>query len=152
MSAGRPLIDIVLAEDDDGHAELIMDNLRGTGVVNRIVRVCDGQELLDYIRHEGAPAGQKHPNPIIILLDIKMPRVDGVEALEQLKADPRHRQIPVIMLTTADNPREVELCYGLKCNAYVTKPVEYRDFIGCIRKLGMFAEIINVPPADRKDT
>lgn len=142
----RRSIDIVLAEDDDGHAELIMSNLREAGVVNTLVRVNDGQELLDYVQRKGQYADRGPGNAFLILLDIKMPRVDGVEALEALKADPELRKIPVIMLTTTDNPQEIQRCYDLRCNAYITKPVEYGDFVQCIRELGLFTEVIQLPP------
>lgn len=141
-------IDIVLAEDDDGHAELIMSNLREAGVINSIVRVSDGQELLDYVRREGKYTERGPSNSYLILLDIRMPRIDGIEALEILKADPELRKIPVIMLTTADNPQEIQRCYDLRCNAYITKPVGYSDFVECIRELGLFTEVIQIPPGE----
>src|ERR1700722_13417582 len=98
---------ILLAEDDEGHAELIRLNLQRARVVNVIVHVPDGQEALDYIRREGKYADRQHDG-LIVLLDIKMPRLDGIEALTQLKADPRTARIPVIMLTATDDPREIE--------------------------------------------
>ena len=143
----EPLI-ILLAEDDDGHASLIQRNLKRAGVGNQIVRVKDGQEALDYLRGEGAFAGRPVDIPLLLLLDINMPRLDGVEVLRQIKADPRTECIPVIMLTTTDDPREVERCYQLGCNVYVTKPVSSERFVEAIRRLGLFLQVVQVPHAD----
>ena len=138
-------ISIVLAEDDDGHATLIQRNLQRSGVVNGFVRVKDGQETLDLIRGEGSFADQPTRGNILLLLDINMPRVDGVEVLRRLKGDPRTNAIPVIMLTTTDDPREIERCYQLGCSVYVTKPVEYTAFIEAINRLGLFLQVVRVP-------
>lgn len=137
---------IVLAEDDDGHATLIQRNLERAGLTNGFQRLTDGQEALDYIRGQGAYAGQRPvADGILLLLDIKMPRVDGVEVLRQIKADPRTATIPIIMLTTTDDPREVERCYQLGCSVYITKPVEYLEFIEAIKRLGLFLQVVKVP-------
>ena len=136
---------ILLAEDDDGHASLIERNLKRAGVVNRIVRVRDGQEALDYLRGHGAFADRRPDTPLLLLLDINMPRVDGVGVLQAIKADPELARLPVIMLTTTDDPREVDRCYRLGCSVYITKPVQYQDFVEALTRLGMFLEIIQVP-------
>jgi CheY-like chemotaxis protein len=138
-------LQIILAEDDDGHALLIERNLKRAGLVNRLVRVRDGQEALDLIRAGGGaePAGA----PFLLLVDINMPRIDGVEVLRQLKADPKTALVPVIMLTTTDDPREVERCYQLGCSIYITKPVRYEDFVEALKRLGMFLEIVKLPTA-----
>lgn len=141
---------ILMAEDDDGHAYLIEQNLRDGGVANRIVRARDGQEALDYIRCEGAHAGRVPNGPLLLLLDLNMPRVDGVEVLRRLKADPRTDQHPVIVLTTTDDPREVRHCYELGCSSYVTKPVEYDRFVEAVRRLGLFLSIVRVPREDAR--
>ena len=138
---------ILLAEDDDGHAELIQRNLKRAGVANEIVRARDGQEALDYIRCQGAFADRPPNGPLLLLLDINMPKVDGIGVLQTLKADLVTAQIPVIMLTTTDDPREVERCYQLGCSVYITKPVQYQDFVEALTRLGMFLEIIKVPNA-----
>jgi CheY-like chemotaxis protein len=138
---------ILLAEDDDGHASLIRRNLKRAGVANEIVRVRDGQEALDYIRGQGPSAGRPAGAPLLLLLDINMPRVDGVGVLQAIKADPATAQVPVIMLTTTDDPREVDRCYQLGCSVYVTKPVQYEAFVDALTRLGMFLEIIKVPQA-----
>jgi CheY-like chemotaxis protein len=140
-------ITIMIAEDDDGHAELIKDNLREAGVSNEIIRFRDGQEVLDcLLPSTPKKAGGKLPLSLL-LLDIRMPRVDGVEVLRQLKADPTTRNIPVIMLTTTDDPREIQQCYDLGCNCYITKPVEYQKFAEVMSRLGLFLIIIQLPGA-----
>lgn len=140
---------ILLAEDDDGHASLIQRNLKRAGVVNRVVRVRDGQEALDYIRGQGGYPARPPAAPLLLLLDIKMPRVDGVGVLQAIKADPATAPIPVIMLTTTDDPREVDRCYELGCSVYVTKPLQYEQFVDALTRLGMFLEIIKVPNAKK---
>jgi CheY-like chemotaxis protein len=143
----EPLL-ILLAEDDEGHASLIRRNLKRAGVANEIVHVADGQEALDYVRSQGRFQGRAARGPLLLLLDIKMPRVDGVEVLRQLKADAATAKLPVIMLTTTDDPREVERCYQLGCGVYVTKPVMYEEFAEAVKRLGMFLGIIKVSPQE----
>jgi CheY-like chemotaxis protein len=136
---------ILLAEDDDGHASLIHRNLQRAGLVNGFQRVGDGQQALDWIHGEGQFAGRERKEGVLLLLDINMPRVDGVEVLRRLKGDPTTESIPVIMLTTTDDPREVERCYKLGCNVYITKPIEYDAFVEAIRQLGLFLQVVKVP-------
>jgi CheY-like chemotaxis protein len=136
---------ILLAEDNDGHASLIRRNLERAGVINSIIHVHDGQEALDFLRCEGIYAGREKPSSLLILLDINMPRVDGVEVLREVKSNPATAMTPVIMLTTTDDPREVQRCYELGCSVYLTKPVQYPDFVEAIKRLGMFLEIIKAP-------
>jgi CheY-like chemotaxis protein len=145
--AGRELI-ILLAEDDEGHAYLVQQNLLDAGLTNRVVHVTDGQEALDYLHCTGAFLGRVPNGPLLLLLDINMPRVDGVEVLRRLKADPATADLPVIMLTTTDDPREVRRCYELGCASYVTKPVEYDRFVDAVRRLGLFLAIVQVPRED----
>lgn len=141
---GRP-VTILLAEDDDGHAELIERNLRRIGLGNDIVRLADGSEVLDYLAGYGAGAGRGPASPVLLLLDINMPEVDGVEVLTVIRASERLQRIPVIMLTTTDDPREIDRCYALGCNAYVTKPIDYEDFARTIRQMGLFLSLMAVP-------
>jgi CheY-like chemotaxis protein len=139
---------ILLAEDDEGHAFLVQQNLQEGGLSNRIVHVLNGHDALDYIHCRGS-FSRRHPNgPLLLLLDINMPLLDGVEVLRTLKADPATAQIPIIMLTTTDDPREVKRCYELGCSSYVTKPVEYERFVEAIRRLGLFLSIVQVPRED----
>jgi CheY-like chemotaxis protein len=136
---------ILLAEDDEGHANLIQRNLRRAGIANEVFHVKDGQEALDYIRRQGMYVGRATNGPFLLLLDINMPRVDGVEVLRLVRADERLAKIPVIMLTTTDDPREVQRCYELGCSVYITKPVAYEEFIEAIKRLGLFLAIVRVP-------
>jgi CheY-like chemotaxis protein len=147
--ANRELV-ILLAEDDDGHAYLVQQNLLDAGLTNQIVHVPDGQEALDYIHSTGNYQNRVPNGPVLILLDINMPRVDGLEVLRQLKANPNTIDIPVIMLTTTDDPREVLRCYELGCASYVTKPVEYERFVEAIRRLGLFLAIVQIPREDAR--
>lgn len=137
---------IVLAEDDEGHANLIQRNLRRAGISNPIVHLKDGQEALDFIRGEGPFLGQTPPPIMTILLDINMPRLDGVETLRRLKADDNTKNIPVIMLTTTDDPMEIERCYELGAGVYISKPVDYDSFCEAINRLGMFLQVVQVYP------
>jgi CheY-like chemotaxis protein len=143
-------LEILLVEDDDGHAALIQRNLKRAGVANPIARVKDGQEALDYLTGEGAFAGRPPDAPLLLLLDINMPRVDGVGVLTAIKADPRLARLPVIVLTTTDDPREVDRCYQLGCSVYITKPVQYPEFVEALTRLGMFLEIIRIPGREAK--
>lgn len=145
----EPLV-ILLAEDDDGHARLVERNLQRAGVTNQIVRARDGQEALDYVRRAGQHSGRGISSPLLLLLDINMPRVDGVEVLRHVKADEATAKIPVIMLTTTDDPREVERCYHLGCSVYITKPVEYDAFVEAVKRLGLFLQIVQIPLEEAK--
>ena len=144
-------VTILLAEDDDGHAQLVQRNLERAGVLNGLLRVRDGQELLDCLNSRGSSHQQTLGEALVILLDINMPRIDGIEALRQVKANPNTHRIPVIMLTTTDDPREIDRCYELGCNVYITKPVEYEGFIDAIRRLGLFLQIVQRPRNGQKN-
>lgn len=141
---------VLLAEDDEGHAYLVRQNLSEAGIANEVVHVKDGQEALDFVRSEGEFAGRKPNLTLLLLLDINMPRVDGIEVLRQLKSDPRTASLPIIMLTTTDDPREVSRCYELGCSSYVTKPIEYDRFVEAVRRLGLFLAIVQVPRLDTR--
>lgn len=143
---GEP-ITILLAEDDDGHASLIRRNLKRLAIPNEVARVRDGQEALDYVCRRGAFEARMTGMPLVLLLDINMPRMDGLETLRQMKTDATTAKIPVIMLTTTDDPVEVDRCYRLGCSAYVTKPVPYEEFVEAIKRLGNFLGIVRVPVA-----
>lgn len=134
-------VTIIIVEDDDGHATLVERNLRRAGLNNPIVRLRDGQEAVDYFFAEGRG---ENATDCVLLLDINMPRIDGINVLRRLKADARTSLIPTIMLTTTDDPREINRCYELGCNVYITKPVEYEPFIEAIRRLGFFLQIVKI--------
>lgn len=157
-------VSIVLIEDDDGHATLVERNLRRAGISNGFVRFHDGQQALDYFfgpapadaaassvagaEVKARPAREDLMN-FVVLLDLKMPRVDGFEVLRRLKASPQTAAVPVIVLTTTDDPREIERCYELGCNVYITKPVEYDAFIEAVRRLGFFLQVVKLPSGHR---
>ncbi len=148
MSFGNSrAVTILIAEDDDGHAELICDNLLEAGINNPMIRFRNGQEALDFF-FDGASPGMSRRVPgqaYLLLLDIRMPRVSGVEVLSQIKADPQLKHMPVIMLTTTDDPREIQNCYALGCSCYVTKPVDYQQFSDMLVRLGLFLMVVQVP-------
>jgi len=139
------LLTLVLVEDDPGHALLIEKNLRRAGIANSIVKLDDGQKAVDFLFKKGAYSGDEHAAPFLILLDLNLPVLSGYQVLQAIKGDERTRAIPVVILTTTDNPHEVSRCYELGCNVYVTKPVEYEQFSEAIRKLGLFLSIVRVP-------
>ncbi len=138
---------VLIAEDDDGHAELIRRLLLESGVQNEILRFRDGQEVLDFFAGNGSPRLQNGQS-YLVLLDIRMPRVDGVEVLQRMKSDPKLKNIPVVMLTTTDDPREIQNCYAHGCNCYITKPVEFGRFASVLRQLGLFLMIMQLPRVD----
>jgi CheY-like chemotaxis protein len=136
---------LLLVEDDPGHARLIERNLRRALIMNEIVVLGDGQAAVDYIFKENDAAEGRRPKPLLVLLDLNLPGLDGYQVLGRLKSDERTKHIPVIILTTTDDPREIERCYALGCNVYITKPVEYEQFTEAIRKLGLFLSVVQIP-------
>jgi CheY-like chemotaxis protein len=130
---------IVLAEDDPSHARLIEKNLHLI-VGNRIVKCGSGHEALEYLRREEQPS-QQH----VLLLDLNMPGMDGYQVLEQLKGNQGTQHIPVIVLSTTDDPGEIERCYDLGCNAYVVKSADYGEFTEAMRRLGLFLTVARMP-------
>ena len=138
-------VSILLVEDDPGHARLIEKNLRRANVTNRIDHVTDGQQAVDYLFCEGEYTDRQRSSPLLVLLDLNMPVLDGYQVLERMKADERTKRIPVIILTTTDDAREVTRCYELGCNVYITKPVDYDQFAEAMRKLGLFLLVVMIP-------
>ena len=138
-------VTILLVEDDPGHARLIQKNLRRSNITNDIVHVSNGQRAIDYLFGEGEYAENDVALPLLVMLDLNMPVLDGYQVLERMKADERTRRIPVIILTTTDDIREVARCYDLGCNVYLTKPVDYEQFSDVIRKVGLFLSVVTVP-------
>jgi CheY-like chemotaxis protein len=137
-------VTIIITEDDEGHAMLIQKNLRRSGVSNPFRHFLDGQDVLDFLFCRNDDRMDLNGS-YLILLDIRMPRVDGIEVLRQMKSDERLRRIPVIMITTTDDPQEINQCHQLGCNNYITKPVDYNLFIHAIRQLGLFFSIVEIP-------
>ena len=136
---------ILIVDDDDGHARLIEKNLRRASITNEMLRFTDGQQILDFLFRRGEGRTREHCAPYLLLLDIRIPKMDGVEVLRQIKQDEELRKIPVIMLTTTDDPREVDACHRLGCSHYIVKPVEYDKFSAALGQLGLFLKIVQVP-------
>jgi CheY-like chemotaxis protein len=147
MSSRREVA-ILLVEDDPGHARLIEKNLRRSNITNDLFVLTDGQQAIDYLFGEGAYAGTRCPTRLLMLLDLNLPVLDGYQVLRRMKADERTKHIPVVVLTTTDDAREVARCYELGCNVYVTKPVDYEQFSQAIRELGLFLAIVAVPDGE----
>ena len=141
---------IIIAEDDLGHARLIEKSLKRVGLHNPIQRCENGQEVLDFLFRHGPGPHRRSDTAYLLLLDIRMPKVDGVEALRQIKEDAALRKLPVIMLTTTDDPREIERCHLLGCNSYIVKPVDYDKFAEAISQLGLFVSLVQVPEINGK--
>ena len=136
---------VLIVEDDDGHARLIEKNLRRASITNEMLRFADGQQVLDFLFRRGEGRKREQLTPYLLLLDIHIPRLDGLEVLRQIKQDEELRKVPVIMLTTTDDPREIEACHSLGCSHYIVKPVEYEEFAGVLSRLGLFLKIVQVP-------
>ncbi len=132
---------ILIVDDDEGHAILIRENLEAAGLRNRIQHFRDGQAILDFFFKDPPRLAET----FLVLLDIRMPKVDGIEVLRRIKAHPDLRRLPVIMLTTTDDSREVVRCHELGCNVYMQKPVDYDRFSEAIRRLGKFVPLLHVP-------
>lgn len=138
-------VTLLLVEDDEGHATLVERNLKRAGVANPIVHLDNGRAALQYVAGQPPYANVKRQGGLLMLLDIKMPEMDGIQVLQALKADAATAQIPVIMLSTTDDPREIEQCYRLGCSVYITKPVSYDEFVEAVRRLGLFLQIVKLP-------
>jgi len=135
----------LIAEDDDAAAQLIKTNLRRAGLQAEFLRAKDGEEALAMLRDSSPSAQIKNYDPLVILLDIRMPKVDGMQVLSAMKADSLLRRIPVIMLTTSDRPKEVDACYRLGCNLYLKKQVDYAKFTESIGRLAAFLAVCELP-------
>ena len=138
---------VLLAEDDDGHASLVQRNLKRVGIANPVLRFRDGAGLLEYTAGLDESGARGH----LALLDIRMPGIDGVETLRRIRTNPRISTMPVIMLSTTDDPCEIHRCHEAGCSSYIVKPVEYTAFVESIHNLGLFLMIVSVPltPAPR---
>jgi CheY-like chemotaxis protein len=150
MNVTREVV-ILIAEDDSGHARLIEKNLTRSGLHNPMRRFENGQEILDFLFQGGQGKDRRDPTPYLLLLDIRMPKVDGVEVLRRIKQDSELRKIPTIMLTTTDDPREVERCHAFGCSNYIVKPVDYEKFAEAIKQFGLFVSLVQVPEINGRD-
>lgn len=142
----EPLKHILLVEDDPKDIELTLAALEEYSLINEIVVARDGVEALDYLYRRGMFKERPGGNPVVVLLDLKMPKLDGVQVLQQLASDPQLRLIPVVVLTSSRESRDLEECYKLGVNAYVVKPVRFTEFIEAVKQIGVFWMLINEPP------
>ncbi len=142
---------ILLAEDNPNDAELTLAALADLKLANPIIAVSDGAQALEYLHYEGKYSRRAVCNPAVILLDIKMPLVNGIEVLQIIRKDPVLKSIPVVMLTSSREEPDLKKCYDLGVNAYVVKPVDFKDFFEAIKQLGVFWALINeLPPEQEK--
>jgi CheY-like chemotaxis protein len=139
---------ILLVEDDPKDIELTLAALSEQNLANEVMTARDGVEALDYLYRRGSFAQRSAGNPVVILLDLKMPRLDGIQVLRQLKEDEQMRLIPVVVLTSSHEPLDLEASYRLGANAYVVKPVHFMEFVEAVKQIGVFWALINQPPPD----
>ena len=137
---------ILLVEDDPKDVELTLTALEEYHLANEVVVTRDGEEALDYLYRHGAFSNRSNDNPAVLLLDLKLPKIDGLEVLQRIKSDDRLRLIPVVVLTSSHEEKDMVASYRLGVNAYVVKPVDFHEFVNAIRELGIFWAIINKPP------
>ena len=139
---------ILLVEDNQNDVELTIEALSEHNLANRVITLCDGVEALDYLLYRDKYASREKENPAVILLDIKMPRMDGIEVLEEIKKNEELKNIPIVMLTSSREEPDLKKCYSLGVNAYVVKPVNFKDFFEVVKQLGVFWAVINQLPVE----
>jgi DNA-binding response OmpR family regulator len=137
---------ILIVEDDPKDVELSLTALEEYNLANEVVVTRDGEEALDYLYCRGTFATRTNDNPAVLLLDLKLPKVDGLEVLQQIKSDEKLKMIPVVVLTSSREERDMVASYKLGVNAYVVKPVDFHEFVNAIKELGIFWAVINEPP------
>jgi CheY-like chemotaxis protein len=142
---GNP-VKIVMIEDDEGHARLIERNIRRSGVNNDIIPFANGTDAVHYLFGADGSADQHKGQALLILLDLNLPDMTGIDILRRVKDNATLKSAPVVVLTTTDDAHEIKRCYELGCNVYITKPVNYESFANAIRQLGLFFSVIQVPP------
>lgn len=145
MKASGKEVTIVMIEDDEGHARLIERNIRRAGVNNEIMPFTDGNSALDFILGTARDGAVSEDRYLLILLDLNLPDMSGTEILELVKNNQYTKRLPVVILTTTDDEREIQRCYDLGANVYITKPVDYDNFANAIRQLGLFFSVMQVP-------
>jgi CheY-like chemotaxis protein len=141
---------ILLVDDSPEDRELALDALEQNNLANEVTVLRDGVEALDYMFRRGEFSGREDRDPAVILLDLKMPRLDGLEVLRELKGEPRFKNIPVVMMTSSREDRDLEACYALGVNAYVVKPLDFHEFVDAVKIVGMFWLALNESPQTRR--
>ncbi len=147
MNTARP-VTIIMIEDDEGHARLIEKNIRRAGVANEIVPFTNGTDALTYLFGADGSGAVNSGRQLLVLLDLNLPDMTGVDILEKIKANDHIRRSPVVVLTTTDDQREIQRCYDLGANVYITKPVDYDGFANAIKQLGLFFSVMQIPEAE----
>ncbi len=142
----NPLKRILLVEDSARDAELALHALAAHNLANEVLHLQDGAEALDYLLRRATFSGRAGGNPVVVLLDLKMPKVDGLEILRQIKGDPVLATIPVVVMTSSREDRDLQSAYRLGVNAYVVKPMKFEDFVDAVKQVGAFWAILNEPP------
>lgn len=137
---------ILIVEDDPNDVELTLTALADYNLANEVVVVRDGQQALDYLHSQGQYAGRPDDNPAVMLLDLKLPKVDGLEVLQRVKSNERLKMIPVVVLTSSHEEKDMMRSYQLGVNAYVVKPVDFHEFVNAVKELGVFWAVVNEPP------
>jgi CheY-like chemotaxis protein len=148
LSQNAKPVSIIMVEDDEGHARLIEKNIRRAGVNNEIVAFADGSSALTYLLGPDGSGEASAGRQLMILLDLNLPDMSGADILAKIKANVHLRRSPVVVLTTTDDAREIQRCYDLGANVYITKPVNYESFANAVRQLGLFFSVIQVPEID----
>ena len=145
MSSEAKPVTIVLVEDDEGHARLIEKNIRRAGVNNEVIAFVNGSSALDYLLGPDGTGEANSGRQLLVMLDLNLPDMTGVDILARIKGNVHLKRSPVVVLTTTDDSREIQRCYDLGANVYITKPVNYDSFANAIRQLGLFLLVIQVP-------
>jgi CheY-like chemotaxis protein len=143
---------ILLAEDNENDLELTLTALREKHIANEIVVVRDGAQAWEYLCAQGPHAGRSEGNPAVVLLDLKMPKVDGLELLRRMRGDVRFKSVPVVVLTSSREETDIIQSYKLGVNAFVVKPVAFEEFLDAVKNLGLFWAVLNEPPPDRLES
>ncbi len=142
---------ILLIEDNPDDIELTLRALEKNNIANKVEVVNDGSEALDYLFHRGIYSKKLHLKPVLILLDLKLPKVDGIDVLRQIRGDERTRMLPVVVLTSSKEERDIIDSYMLGANSYIRKPVDFNEFVEAVRQLGLYWLVLNEPPPDLED-
>ncbi len=147
MNTARP-VTIIMVEDDEGHARLIEKNIRRAGVANKIIPFTNGTDALAFLFGDDGTGAVNKGRQLLVLLDLNLPDMTGIDILEKVKANEHTRRSPVVVLTTTDDQREIQRCYDLGANVYITKPVDYEGFANAIKQLGLFFSVMQIPETE----